>query len=354
MRHFSVIIWVLAIAISSLTTFLISFINEIPQARLWLIFAIVFFSSLLLSYVIFKLLIIRDVKKIESFIYAWLDDKPGSMDPQPSYFFSRFTKMENALRFVNKEKEVQIDELKKLADFRREFIANISHELKTPIFSAQGFVHTLLDGAIKDKNVRLKFLRKAAKALDALDLLVQDLLTLSQIEIGDIKMHFEYFDIVKLTNEIIDQLEERAEKKEVRISVEAKQKKILVYADYQRIHQVLNNLLINAIKYNKEGGAVKVTFKQAEDSVVIRVADTGEGISQEHHKRIFERFYRVEKSRSRRKGGTGLGLAIVKHILEGHNTSVHVSSKVGDGTIFSFKLAQGEKEWVENSNNVKI
>jgi two-component system phosphate regulon sensor histidine kinase PhoR len=262
--------------------------------------------------------------------------------------------MDNVIRYVSQEKEIQIDELKKLADFRREFIANISHELKTPIFSAQGFVHTLLDGAIKDKNVRLKFLRKAAKALDALDLLVQDLLTLSQIEIGDIKMHFEYFDIIKLTREIIDQLEERAEKKEVRISIESTQKKILVYADYQRIHQVLNNLLINAIKYNKEGGAVKVSFEQSEDFVLIKVADTGEGIAEEHRNRIFERFYRVEKSRSRRGGGTGLGLAIVKHILEGHNTSVDVSSKVGHGTIFSFKLARGEQELVENSGNVKI
>ncbi|MDZ7649760.1 MAG: ATP-binding protein [Cytophagales bacterium] len=222
--------------------------------------------------------------------------------------------------------------------FRKEFIANVSHELKTPIFAAQGFVHTLLDGAVNDKSVRNRFLKKAAKSLDGLDILVQDLLTLSQIETGDIKMRFEHIDLHKLCVEVVDQFEEKAEKKNINLKLKAEQHKISVYADWLRITQVVTNLVSNAVSYTPEGGVVTVWLDISKKHITTFISDTGEGIPQQHLARIFERFYRVDQSRSREKGGTGLGLAIVKHILEGHNSKAEVQSTVGKGTVFSFKL----------------
>lgn len=236
------------------------------------------------------------------------------------------------------EKQSEIERLKKLEAFRKDFIADVSHELKTPIFAAQGFVHTLLDGAIKEKAVRKKFLRKAAKSLDALDMLVQDLLTLSQIETGQIKMRFGETDLYLLATDVLEDLRGKANKKDITLTIQGAARKVLVYADGQRIGQVLTNLVSNAIKHSDEGSEVVVTFTVRKKSVITAVKDTGEGIPAEHINRIFERFYRVDKSRSREKGGTGLGLAIVKHILDGHNTRAEVESEPGKGSTFSFKL----------------
>jgi two-component system, OmpR family, phosphate regulon sensor histidine kinase PhoR len=232
----------------------------------------------------------------------------------------------------------EIEQLKKLEALRQDFIADISHELKTPIFAAQGFVHTLLDGAVNDKEVRVKFLRKAAKSLDRLDILVQDLLTLSQIETGQIKMQYEQFDLYELAEEIFEQFEEKTDKKEVVLKIESPSKKVLAYGDRLRIGQVLSNLISNGIKHSSDNSEVIVEFELTKKFVKTKVRDSGEGIAEKHLSRIFERFYRVDKSRSREKGGTGLGLAIVKHILEGHNTKPEVESTPGNGSVFSFKL----------------
>jgi two-component system phosphate regulon sensor histidine kinase PhoR len=191
---------------------------------------------------------------------------------------------------------------------------------------------------VNDKNVRIKFLKKAAKSLDGLDMLVQDLVTLSHIETGQIKMHFETIDLYKLSEEVFEQLEEKAEKKDVKLRLDGAPGNVWVHADWQRINQVLTNLVSNAIKHSYEGGEVVVGFDQGKKNVTTSVTDSGEGIAPEHLPRIFERFYRVDKSRSREKGGTGLGLAIVKHILEGHNTKAEVQSVPGSGSVFSFKL----------------
>ncbi|MEQ9008443.1 MAG: ATP-binding protein, partial [Ekhidna sp.] len=239
-----------------------------------------------------------------------------------------------------KSKEKEIEELKERENFRREFIADVSHELKTPLFAAQGFVHTLLDGAIHDKEVRKKFLKKAAKSLDALDLLVQDILTISQIESGEIKMHFENFDMREMCSEILEQLEEKAEKKGIELKMSKKYREpIIVRGDYRRIYQVMINLTTNAIKYTKKGGQAKISFKEVEeDKIRITISDTGRGIPESDISRIFERFYRVDKSRSREKGGTGLGLSIVKHILESHNSEIFVESEFKVGSKFYFDL----------------
>jgi two-component system phosphate regulon sensor histidine kinase PhoR len=224
--------------------------------------------------------------------------------------------------------------------FRKEFLADVSHELKTPLFAAQGFVHTLLDGAVKDKYVRSKFLKKAAKSLAGLDKLVQDLLTISQMEAGTIKMHYSNFNMYNLVEDVFEQFEGKADKKEITLCFsENSVKSAMVYADRERIFQVMINLISNGIKYTTEkGGKVMVGILPGNDLVGIEITDDGIGIPQDDINRIFERFYRVEKSRSKDKGGTGLGLAIVKHILEAHNQKVSVSSSIGKGSVFRFTL----------------
>lgn len=246
--------------------------------------------------------------------------------------------MAGAVEQILAQKQLEIDRLKKLEALRKDFIADVSHELKTPIFAAQGFVHTLLDGAVKEKRVRKKFLKKAAKSLDGLDMLVQDLLTLSQIETGQIKMKFGMFDLYALTQEVFEQFKAKVDKKDITLRIEGIVRKVMAYGDSQRIGQVMTNLISNAIKHSPEGSEVIVSFSVRKKSVVTSVRDYGEGIPAEHLHRVFERFYRVDKSRSREKGGTGLGLAIVKHILDGHHTKAEVESEPGKGSKFSFRL----------------
>ncbi len=250
-----------------------------------------------------------------------------------------------------KKKDGEIERLRRQEALRKEFIADVSHELKTPIFAAQGFVHTLLDGAAEEKAVRKKFLTKAAKSLDGLDMLVQDLLMLSQIESGQIKMRFRRFDLYDLTEEVFEQFRAKVNRKDIALRIEGAQRKVTVYGDESRIGQVLTNLISNAINHSIDGSEVVVSFMVNPKSVITEVRDLGEGISEEHIHRVFERFYRVDKSRSREKGGTGLGLAIVKHILDGHATKAKVKSEPGKGSTFSFKLPRERKEKNENGEH---
>ncbi|HVD99309.1 MAG TPA: ATP-binding protein [Cytophagaceae bacterium] len=249
---------------------------------------------------------------------------------------------EEIIDFAEK-KQMEIEELKKLETFRREFLADVSHELKTPIFAAQGFVHTLIDGAVDDIEVRDKFLNKAANSLDGLNMLVQDLITISQLEIGEIKMHAQSFDLLKLTEDIFDQLEEAAGSRGTKLRFyKYNPKSCYVQADKMRIGQVMTNLIVNAIKYGKDNGVVMVKFVIENEEVEVSVKDDGPGIEQKHLSRIFERFYRVEKSRAKDRGGTGLGLAIVKHIVEAHHSKMIVESVIGEGTNFIFRLKKGK------------
>ncbi len=337
------IAFVLAGSVAIITTAFLSLVKDTPGTALFVAFSIAFASCFLLFYFSLEFLVFREINKIFALI-----DKVKKKDfklPRKQIFIDT-----NPLRRLNEEiftyatkKQQEIDELKKLENFRKEFLANVSHELKTPIFAAQGFIHTLIDGAVDDKNVRDKFLDKAARSLDGLDALVQDLLTLSQMETGDIKMHYERFDIRKLTSEVFEQLEEKADAKRIRLKFDKRpEEPVWTYADPHRIGQVMTNLIDNAIKYGREEGRVMVSFDTEKESLLVAVKDDGPGIEPEHLKRIFERFYRIEKSRSKDKGGTGLGLAIVKHIIEAHKSKVSVTSKMGKGTTFLFKLEKGE------------
>jgi two-component system, OmpR family, phosphate regulon sensor histidine kinase PhoR len=335
----------LAVTISVVTALFLSLVQSVSLEAIIVAGIISFSASYLLTFVVLEFLVFREINKIYKLMEKLRKKELSRIVNQKSGAL-------NPLKNINEEifsfatlKQKEIDELKKLEAFRKEFIADVSHELKTPIFAAQGFVHTLLDGAVNDKNVRTKFLKKAAKSLDGLDILVQDLLTLSQIETGDIKMHFDHIDLYKLCAEVIDQFEEKAEKKKITLKiVPHHHHKIMVYADWQRITQVVTNLISNAINYTPEGGEVTLSFDTGKKNVTTMIKDTGEGIPPQHLVRIFERFYRVDKSRSREKGGTGLGLAIVKHILEGHKSKPEVDSEMGKGSTFSFKLPRAKED----------
>lgn len=340
-----VIALLLAACIAAVTTAFLSLFDEVTPTALIVTFLISFSASYLLGFIILEFLIFREIDKIYQLFEKLRRKELKVLDEQKSNPLNPLKKINDEIFSYALLKQKEIDELKKMEVFRREFIADVSHELKTPIFAAQGFVHTLLDGAVKDKSVRTKFLKRAAKSLDGLDMLVQDLLTLSQIETGEIKMHLEYFDIKSLAEDVIDQFENKAEKKNITLSfVDNLPDKVVVHGDWQRINQVLNNLISNAIKYSPDDSTVEVGFRITKNDVITFVKDNGEGIPSDDVKRIFERFYRVDKSRSREKGGTGLGLAIVKHILEEHKSKIEVESTFGKGSVFSFKLAKGQEE----------
>lgn len=339
-----VIALLLAICIAVVTTAFLSLVNEVSTTALTVAFLISFSCAYFLGYIVLEFLIFREINKIYGLFDKLRKRELKSIDKNKSNPLNPLKRINEEIFSYANLKQQEIDELKKLEAFRKEFIADVSHELKTPIFAAQGFVHTLLDGAVKDKSVRTKFLKKAAKSLDGLDILVQDLLTLSQIETGEIRMHFETFDVKALTEEVFDQLENKADKKDIKLEFANDiPAKVIVYGDWQRINQVMTNLVSNAIKYSNEESTVTVDHKVTKNYVLTTVTDEGEGIPKEDINRVFERFYRVDKSRSRERGGTGLGLAIVKHIMEGHNTRVEVKSKLGEGSVFSFKLPKGQE-----------
>jgi len=319
------------------------------------ILLIAFFLSLSSSYILVRLVLeFLFFRHINNMYEALNNNNKEELDLLMS---SSNSQSLNPMNRINREiysyaenKQREIAELKRMEIFRREFMADVSHELKTPIFAAQGFVHTLLDGAIEDKKVRSKFLKKAAKSLDGLDILVHDLLTLSQIETGEIKMHIVSFDLMELFEEVVDQLENKASKKNIGLSY-IKEENVYVMGDQRRIYQVVLNLVSNAIKYTDKKGEVTISYEENEDLISISVEDTGDGIPEKDVNRIFERFYRVDKSRSKEKGGTGLGLAIVKHIIEGHNSKIDVHSQVGVGSRFTFQLEKAKDKPIRKEND---
>jgi two-component system, OmpR family, phosphate regulon sensor histidine kinase PhoR len=343
----------LAISVSAITTLFLSLVPEIRLSALLVTFILSFGSTYILSFLIIEYFIFSHIDQISRRLNHLTND-------QLSFSSEEYLEKgwQNPIKRINagiyryaERKQQEIEELKKAETFRREFLADISHELKTPIFAAQGFVHTLLDGAVKDKNVRTKFLKKAAKSLDGLDRLVQDLLTISKMETGEIRMDFDHFNLHFLVLDVFDQFENKAEKKGMKMKMpESIPTDVFVYADRQKIMQVLSNLVSNAIKYKREGeGELSISYSALQEEVEISVRDNGMGIPEEHLGRIFERFYRVDKSRSKDRGGTGLGLSIVKHILERHQSQISVRSKPGEGSEFVFRLRKGVPKPEERS-----
>jgi two-component system phosphate regulon sensor histidine kinase PhoR len=238
-----------------------------------------------------------------------------------------------------KRKTREITQLRQLEKYRREFVGNVSHELKTPIFNIQGYISTLLDGGLEDDSINRLYLEKADKSVNRMISIVNDLESISRLESGELMLDLKKFNIIKLTEEIFDENEMLAKERNISLKfANPIEKPVNVIADRQRIQEVLNNLIVNSIKYGHEGGITKVDFLDMEELVMIEVLDDGIGISEKDQPRIFERFYRSDKSRSRDMGGTGLGLSIVKHIIEAHGQSINVRSKPNVGSAFSFTL----------------
>lgn len=235
----------------------------------------------------------------------------------------------------------EIARLKETEQFRKQYLGNVAHELKTPIFNIQGYISTLLDGGLEDELINRKYLERAEKSIDRLINIVNDLDTISKLESSMNRLEMEKFDIVALTKEIAEQAEMEADKKGIKIAVKGADNlpsPFWVLADKHYIGQVIVNLIINSIRYGKEGGATRIRFRDMLDKILVEVEDNGLGISKEDLPRVFERFYRTDKGRSREQGGTGLGLAIVKHIVEAHGERISVRSEPGVGSTFSFTL----------------
>lgn len=240
-------------------------------------------------------------------------------------------------------REREKNSFENLDSYRKEYLGNVSHELKTPIFNIQGYVDTLINGGINDAEINVDYLKRAEKSVDRLINIIDDLETITQLESGDMHLEMEKFDIAALCKDIYMQLELNASKKNISLMLSKKyDKPIYVIADKFRIRQVLVNLITNSIKYGLENGKININISNYNEDVIVEVSDDGVGIEDKHLPRLFERFYRIDKGRSREQGGTGLGLAIVKHILEAHRKSITVESKVGAGTKFTFSLKAAE------------
>ncbi|MEP5131672.1 sensor histidine kinase, partial [Nonlabens ulvanivorans] len=249
------------------------------------------------------------------------------------------TLTEQVERFA-KDKKIEIETLKVRETYRKEFLGNISHELKTPLFTVQGYIDTLIDGAHKDKVIRKKYLQRAQKGVERLTYIVKDMDMITKLEVGDMSLEVIDFDIVELVQQVFDQFEMKAAKKNISLTFDMDYTDpIIVFADQERIQQVIANLVVNSIKYGKQNGTTEIAIEDLiNNKVIVRVTDNGEGIKAEFIPRLFERFFRVDQSGSRREGGSGLGLAIVKHIIEAHNESIYVDSEPGIGSEFSFTL----------------
>ncbi|MCF8273782.1 MAG: sensor histidine kinase [Flavobacteriaceae bacterium] len=239
-----------------------------------------------------------------------------------------------------RDKKLEIETLKVREQYRKEFFGNVSHELKTPLFTVQGYILTLLDGAMNDKKIREKYLERASKGVERLVYIVNDLDMITKLEIGDLSLNIESFDMVEMVKNVFEMFEMRASEKKITLTFDIEYPKpIFVNADKERIQQVLINLIVNSIKYGREKGTTEVSIENLiKNKVIVRITDNGIGIGKSDLPRLFERFYRVDKSGSRAEGGSGLGLSIVKHIIEAHEEKIYVESEFGVGSEFSFTL----------------
>ena len=281
---------------------------------------------------------------IKLFVSQKVKDILGQLIPEKEISGQKLisTNMEELveqLKNYSKESQTEIKSMQEKENFRRNFIGNLAHELKTPLFTSQSYLLTLIDGALKDENVNLKYLKIAEKAIERLIFIVKDLDLITKLESNDLKINPADFNIVSIIYNVFEMLEIQASKKNISLILDNKAKKINVFADQEKIHQVLTNLIENSIKYGREDGTTEVSIENIiENKLIIRITDNGNGIKKEHFERLFERFYRVDNSGNRTTGGSGLGLAIVKHIIDAHKEKIYVESDFGIGSEFSFSL----------------
>ena len=299
---------------------------------------LIFLSTVISFYFITVKFLTKYIQERVKLIYKSITRERGVSDDVET----DFSKIDEDVNRMVSERHQEIQELKNMESFRREFLGNVSHELKTPIFNIQGYIHTLIDGAINDKNVNIQYLQRSAKSVDRMINIVEDLEMISKIESNRLDLEFTDWNIAEHIQELFEILEMKAKKRSISLSLDNQSNVSYVDADRDKISQVLINLIENSIKYGNEGGHTKVRIFEMGENLLIEIADDGDGIPSEHLPRLFERFYRVDKSRSRNAGGTGLGLSIVKHIIEAHRQTINVRSTQKIGTTFSFTLKKAK------------
>ncbi len=325
-----------------LINLLLIFFFQLSIAWYWALVIAAFTSLIgyLLFYIALERFIYRKIKLIYKHIHR-LKQPKKNMGESIDLNENILDQVEMQVLEWTAEKKEEVDALKKLETYRREFLGNVSHELKTPIFNMQGYLLTLIDGGIDDHKINMKYLHKAAQNVERLSAIVNDLEIVSRHEVGELKLNKAPFNIAELVEEIFETMEMMADANDVELSFKkGSQTSMMVNADRERIHQVLTNLISNSINYGKENGKTKVGIYDMDKYALIEVTDNGLGIAEKHLPRLFERFYRVDPARSRAKGGSGLGLSIVKHLIEAHHQTIHVRSKEGLGTTFGFTLAK--------------
>jgi len=303
-------------------------------------------TSLIISILIFIISFIIIQYRIQGFLfkrfkelYQDLDMLDSTQINKSSISTDMDSLMENIEEFA-KNKKIEIETLKLKEQYRKEFIGNVAHELKTPIFTIQGYISNLLDGAMDDKELLNKYLKRTDNSVERLSYIIKDLDLITQLESSTMNLNISSFNMIDLILNIFDHLEIKSSKRNIKLVFDKKyNNEILVSADKERIGQVLTNLLVNSINYGRDKGTTEVSINDlTKEKLIVRVTDNGEGISKKHLPRLFERFYRVDISRSRKHGGSGLGLAIVKHIIDAHNENIYINSKPGVGSEFSFTL----------------
>jgi two-component system phosphate regulon sensor histidine kinase PhoR len=332
---------------SILITIILSLINGIYFLAIDS-FSIWFYLSEVIIVFLISFFIIQ--YRVENFIYKRMKkiyDDVSLLDVSTLGRQKITTNMETLTKEVElfaRNKKLEIEALKIRENYRREFIGNVSHELKTPLFTVQGYIETLIDGALNDEKIREKYLKRAKKGVERLTYIIKDLDMITKLEVGELHLEKETFDIIDLIENVFELLEMKASKNLISLTFNKKhQTPIWVKADKDRIQQVLSNLIVNSIKYGINKGTTELSIENLiRNKVLIRVADNGEGINNDEIPRLFERFYRVDKSGSREQGGSGLGLSIVKHILDAHSEKIYVESQIGIGSEFSFTLEKAE------------
>lgn len=311
----------------------------------WLYPVLAFTLTFPLSYFILLYAVEKFISKRIRVIYKMITSqklKPGEKPPSFDLDRDIIGAVNKQVEQLTTEQQTELEQLRRMELYRKEFVGNVSHELKTPIFNIQGYVLTLLDGGLEDPTINRNYLQRAEASVERMINIVQDLESISQFESGQLVLDVDRYNIVKLADDAIHSLEFKARKKGIKLIIKDNPEPFFALCDNDRIKQVYINLLENSIKYGKANGRTKISFFDLDESILIEVTDDGIGIDEKHLSRLFERFYRVDKSRSREAGGTGLGLSIVKHIIEAHGQTITVRSTPGVGTTFAFTLKKAQ------------
>jgi len=339
---------ILAILLSVMAALVFLIFDDIGiRQHYWILILVGFLILCFLQYLILQYALERFIYNRIKLVYKTIHKLKLNKDNKRSQVTSIHGDIihkvnEEVENWANDRKE-EIDELKKMEVYRREFLGNVSHELKTPLFNMQGFILTLLDGGIHDPQVNRDYLQKSQKNIERMITIVEDLEVISRLETGEATPLFGTFSIPALIKEVMEFLEPKASERDIKLQFATEYiDAMMVRADKEKIRTVITNLIDNSIKYGKPGGRTKISFYDMDENYLIEISDNGVGIDEKHISRLFERFYRIDKHRSRAQGGSGLGLAIVKHIIEAHNQTINVRSAPGIGSTFSITLAKAK------------